>query len=100
MKGLLFRESLRNVSPMFRALFLISALLLNGSAFSFERGCACRGGPGFRLTNGKCASWKQHESYMNKGGYPAGTTDERGASCTSKAEPLKVRPDPKEKQPE
>jgi len=21
------------------------------------RGCGCRGGPGYRLANGKCASW-------------------------------------------
>lgn len=27
------------------------------------RGCGCRGGPGIRLANGRCASWRQARGY-------------------------------------
>ena len=42
-------------------------------------GCSCRGGPGYRLPNGKCSSWKQHASYCNGACYPPGTNNEAAA---------------------
>ena len=40
-------------------------------------GCSCKGGPGFRLPNGHCSSWKQTERFCDGTCYPAGTVDER-----------------------
>lgn len=60
-------------------------LVLCTPAGAAEAGCACRGGPGFRLPDGRCASWKQQHAHTKRGGYPQGTTDERNFSCPSKA---------------
>lgn len=72
---------------MIRPAALLAIILLGGTgaAESFQRGCACRGGPGYRLPTGKCASWAQHRKFEGRGGYPAGTSDERGLVCSSSA---------------
>ena len=39
--------------------------------------CSCKDGPGFRLPNGKCASWAQDKRFCAGACYPTGTKDER-----------------------
>jgi hypothetical protein len=43
-------------------------------------GCSCQCGPGFRLPDQNCASWKQHRQFMTAGGYLSGTIDELGST--------------------
>jgi hypothetical protein len=47
-----------------------------GGVEDFCNICACKCGPGYRLSDGHCASWKQHRRYQRCGGYPFGTVDE------------------------
>ena len=62
-----------------RALAAVALMLAltSPTAATTKAGCASKGGPGFRLPTGDCASWKQSERFCDSGCYPAGTVDER-----------------------
>jgi len=44
-------------------------------------GCGCRGGPGYRLPSGNCASWAQHEKHKASGDFPPGSQCEHPQGC-------------------
>lgn len=58
------------------------ALAASAGATFAESGCSSRGGPGYRLANGKCVSWAQHERHKTIGDFPAGAACEHPAGCT------------------
>ncbi|MCW2318858.1 hypothetical protein M2322_004427 [Rhodoblastus acidophilus] len=62
-------------------LLIVSALILClASAYACE-GCGCRGGPGYRLANGNCVSWAQHEKHKTGGDFPVGAHCEHPQGC-------------------
>ena len=61
---------------------LLAAVLLIPSFAHASEGCSSRGGPGYRLTNGKCVSWAQHEKHKAVGDFPAGAACEHPNGCT------------------
>jgi hypothetical protein len=71
------------------AFAVLTIVVMSGLAAAAQEachGCGCKCGPGFRLPNGRCASWVEHWRYAAKGGYPPGTVDElpiadKNASC-------------------
>lgn len=61
--------------------FVVVALLASSIAHASD-GCSSRGGPGYRLANGKCVSWAQHEKHKAIGEFPAGAACEHPNGCT------------------
>lgn len=63
------------------AAIAVAIFLLNVSEGCACQGCGCRGGPGYRLPSGQCASWKQHERNTATGDFPAGARCEQPQGC-------------------
>lgn len=71
-------------AAMKRLLPLIAAAVLLAPSIGFAQscsGCSCHGGPGYRLANGKCVSWAQHEKHQSVGDFPAGAACEHPEGC-------------------
>jgi hypothetical protein len=59
----------------------IALSMLNSVAIACD-GCGCRGGPGYRLPNGSCVSWAQHEKHKAAGDFPPGARCEHPQGCS------------------
>ncbi len=63
-------------------LWLFARALVIGASSAYAcEGCSCRGGPGYRLPNGNCVSWAQHERHRAAGDFPAGAHCEHPQGC-------------------
>jgi hypothetical protein len=58
----------------------MASLALSSAAMACD-GCSCRGGPGYRLPNGNCVSWAQHERHKAAGDFPQGSKCEHPQGC-------------------
>lgn len=68
--------SLKKLAATAAAIFLLD--ISGGSACE---DCGRRGGPGYRLPSGHCASWAQHERQKAAGDFPAGARCEQPQGC-------------------
>lgn len=70
---------------MLRIIGLLACLLFAAEVQASCSGCSCRGGPGFRASDGKCVGWKE---LNRKCGNPpeARCTDERDGKRHGKSE--------------
>lgn len=71
------------MGDLFRALTAVAILALAITQPRAESctGCSCKGGPGYRLANGKCVSWAQHQKHQSSGDFPAGASCEHPEGC-------------------
>lgn len=67
-------------SALFR-LAILASIFLSATSAQAADGCSSRGGPGYRLTNGKCVGWAQHEKHKAIGDFPIGAACEHPNGC-------------------
>lgn len=67
---------------MLAAVITLVALSSCAIAGPAADGCSSRGGPGYRLANGKCVSWAQHEKHTTIGDFPVGAACEHPDGCS------------------